>query len=235
MANENTQASPLGRNWKLWGGVLALIVVAIIISFFIPSGDDDPAGSQNNQPPTASDDPAQEQPEPSATDEGQCPSLSTDTAMPTEAPETEWQRHPLGMIVPTSEEHGPAVHGDGFWGCYSQTPSGALFAGLGMLSNISAGHEEAATDSPNRDAFMESNAVDGSDELPNVEDYRIIMADKDEAVIEYTLRNSEAEAYIQVDLVWSEDEQDWRLNLEDNNEPVTGGAITDPSAYVSWR
>src|SRR5699024_10003088 len=81
--------------------------------------------------------------------------------MPTEAPETEWQRHPLGMIVPTSEEHGPAVLGDGFWGCYSQTPSGALFAGLGMLSNISAGHEEAATDSPNRDAFMESNAVTG--------------------------------------------------------------------------
>lgn len=234
MANEdNNQSSTLGRSWKLWGGVLALILVAIVVSFFIPAGTENTTGPQVDQSPTATEDPTQAATQ--DTEDGQCPSLSADTDMPTEAPDTEWQRHPLGMIVPTSEEHGPAVHDDDFWGCYSRTPSGALFAGLGMLSNISAGHEEAATDSPNRDEFMDTNAYEESDELPIVEDYRIIMANEDEAVIEYTIQDSQAEAYLQVDLVWSEDENDWRINLEDNNEAVTGGEITDPSAYVSWR
>lgn len=234
MANdENTQGSALGRSWKLWGGVLALIVVAIIVSFFIPSGDENTAEPQDDQSP-----PSVAQPTPTQTgssNDEQCPSLSTDTAMPTEAPDTEWQRHPVGMIAPTSEEHGPALQDGDFWGCYSRTPSGALFAGLGMLSNISAGHAEAATDSPNSEAFVENNAIDGSQELPNVEDYRIIMANEDEAVIEYTIQSSQASAYIQVDLVWSEDDEDWRLNLDGNSEPITGGQITDPSAYVSWR
>jgi len=235
VSNENTQASPLGRSWKLWGGILALIIVAIIVSFFIPAEEENTAEPQGNQPTATTDEPAQTQPETESSEQGQCPDLSSDTAMPSEAPETDWQRHPVGMIAPTSAEHGPAVQDDDFWSCYSQTPSGALLAGLVMLSNISAGHAEAATESPTRDAFVENNAVDGSQELPNVEDYRIIMANQDEAVIEYTIQSSQASAYIQVDLVWSEDEDDWRLNLDNGNEPITGGEITDPSAYISWR
>lgn len=235
MANENTEASPLGRSWKIWGAVLALILVAAIIGFFIPAGDDNSAAPQQDQPLTNSETPQQEQPEDDTADNDQCPNLSNDTSMPTQAPETDWQRHPIGMVAPTSDDHGPAIQDGDFWGCYSQTPTGALLAGIGMLSNVSAGLEEATTDSPNRDEFMETHAVDGTQELPTVEDFRIIMANDDEAVIEYAVRNSEANVYIQVDLVWSDEHDDWRLNLDNSNEPVTGGEITDPSAYVSWR
>lgn len=234
MAKDETESSPLGRSWKIWGGILALILVAIIVSFFIPANDDEPT-SQGSEP--TSNGTLNPGPTPSATaqDNGQCPELSTDTSMPTEAPETEWKRHPIGMVVPTSEDHGPAIQDDGFWGCYSRTPTGALYAGLGMLSNVSAGHAEATTDSPGRDEFLETHEVGDSNELPTVEDFRIIMADDSHAVVEYTLQDSQANAYIQVQLVWSEEAQDWRLDLESPGEAVTGGQINDPSAYISWR
>src|SRR5690625_1521551 len=145
------------------------------------------------------------EPDPSDGAEGACPEHSTDTAMPTSAPDASWDRHPIGMIVPTSDDHGPAVQDDTFWGCYSQTPTGALYAGLGMLSNASAGEADATTDSPERDAFLDRHAYDGSASFPTVEGFRIIMATEDEAVVEYEVADPEADAYIRLNLIWSED------------------------------
>lgn len=235
MSNENTQASPLGRSWKLWGGILALIFVAIIVSFFIPAGEENTADPQDNQPQNTAEEPTQTQPGIDSSNEGQCPSLSSDTAMPTEAPETDWKRHPIGMALPTSNEHGPAIQDGDFWGCYSQTPTGALFAGVGMLSNVSAGHAEATTNSPDRDEFLRTHEVEDSAELPTIEDFRVIMADDSHATVEYTIQDSQASAYIQVNLVWSEEANDWRIDLDSTGEPLTGGEITDPSTYISWR
>ena len=104
-----------------------------------------------------------------------------------------------------------------------------------MLSNASAGEPDAATDSPDRDAFLERHAYDGSGSLPTVEGFRIIMATEDEAVIEYEVADPEAEAYIRLNLIWSEDAQDWRINLSTNQNAVEVGQINDPSAYINWR
>lgn len=235
MTDNAKNSNPFGRPWKIAAGFVVVILAIVLIGVLWPSRDDgqEPAPEARNTAPSS--DPEVNDPGPSSVSDGECPELSTDTAMPTSAPDTSWDRHPVGMIVPTNDDHGPAVQDDTFWGCYSQTPTGALFAGLGMLSNVSAGETEATTDSPNRDAFMDLHAYDGTGSLPTVEGYRIIMATAEEAVIEYEIADPEAQAYIRLNLVWSEDAQDWRINLDTNQNAVEVGQITDPSAYISWR
>jgi len=234
MTENADNSHPFGRTWKIAAGFVIVIVALALIGVLWPSNDDhETTPEASNTAPSA--DPELNEPDPSDGAEGACPELSTDTAMPTSAPDASWDRHPVGMIVPTSDDHGPAVQDDTFWGCYSQTPTGALFAGLGMLSNVSAGEAEATTDSPNRDAFLDLHTYDGSSSLPTVEGYRVIMATEEEAVIEYEVADPEAQAYIRLNLVWSDDAQDWRINLNGNQDAVEVGQINDPSAYISWR
>src|SRR5699024_3597619 len=124
----------LGRNWKLWGGILAFIVVIVIAGLII-------FPRVNSEPETAPTAPAPSVPvetaspsSPSASASaskpasGDCPALSTDTSFPNDAPATEWKRHPAGMLLPVSAEHGPAKMDGDFWRCFSHTPSGALYA-----------------------------------------------------------------------------------------------------------
>lgn len=237
MTENADNSHPFGRTWKIAAGFVIVIVALALIGVLWPSSEDDqePAPEASNTAPSS--DPELNEPEATDVDEGACPELSTDTAMPTSAPDASWDRHPVGMIVPTSDDHGPAVQDDTFWGCYSQTPTGALYAGLGMLSNAYDGQEEALTDSPERDAFIESesNTYDGSHALPTIEGFRVIMATEDEAVVEYLAADGGAEAYIRINLLWSDSADDWRINSEGGQTPVEVGPINDRSAYISWR
>jgi hypothetical protein len=235
MTENADNSHPFGRTWKIAAGFVIVIVALALIGVLWPSSDDEqePAPEAHNTAPSS--DPELNEPDPSDGVEGACPELSTDTAMPTSAPDASWDRHPIGMIVPTSDDHGPAVQEDTFWGCYSQTPTGALYAGLGMLSNAYDGEKEALTDSPERDAFIESNTYDGSHALPTIEGFRVIMATEDEAVVEYLAADGGAEAYIRINLLWSESADDWRINSEGGQTPVEVGPINDRSAYISWR
>lgn len=236
MTENADNSHPFGRTWKIAAGFVIVIVALALIGVLWPSNDDhETTPEASNTAPSA--DPELNEPDPSDGAEGACPELSTDTAMPTSAPDASWDRHPVGMIVPTSDDHGPAVQDDTFWGCYSQTPTGALFAGLGMLSNAYDGQKEALTDSPERDAFIESesNTYDGSHALPTIEGFRVIMATEDEAVVEYLAADGGAEAYIRINLLWSDSADDWRINSEGGQTPVEVGPINDRSAYIPWR
>jgi hypothetical protein len=235
MADKADNSNPFGRTWKIAAGFVVVLLAIVLIGVLWPSGEDEQQTAPEERDTAPNSAPEVDQPTPTSDSEGECPELSTDTAMPTSAPDASWDRHPVGMIVPTSDDHGPAVQNDTFWGCYSQTPTGALFAGLGMLSNVSAGEAEATTDSPNRDEFLDVHAYEGSGSFPTVEGFRIIMATEEEAVIEYEIADPEAEAYMRLSLVWSEEVQDWRINLNGNQNAVEVGQINDPSAYISWR
>lgn len=235
MADKDENSNPFGRTWKIAAGFVIVVLAIVLIGVLWPSPDDEQQTAPEAPSTAPSSDPQVNEPAPTNDGEGECPELSTNTDLPTSAPDASWDRHPVGMIVPTSDEHGPAVQDDTFWGCYSQTPNGALFAGLGMLSNVSAGEAKATTDSPNRDEFLELHAYEGSGSFPTVEGFRIIMATEEEAVIEYEIADPEAEAYMRLNLVWSDEVQDWRINLNGTQNAVEVGQINDPSAYISWR
>lgn len=234
---------PLGRNWKLWGGILAFIVVIVIAGLVIfPRVNSEPETAptapapsvpvETASPSSPSDSPSASASKPAS---GDCPALSTDASFPNDAPDTEWKRHPVGMLLPVSAEHGPAKMDGDFWRCFSHTPSGAIFAGLTLLLDISgAGIIEAAVESPERDQLFEQwMALEQTSEYPVISGYRIMDSSDDAASVEYIGPAGSQYVSTRVDLLWDENANDWRLDLS-SGEPAWDIA-TDPSAYTDLK
>ncbi|GAA2559264.1 hypothetical protein HD598_002745 [Neomicrococcus aestuarii] len=225
------EKDPLGSSWKLAGGVLALIVVAVVAVLFLTSPSQEKSDGASSLSPA----PQAGQTSPPDVLAGGCPSLSMDKAFPVKAPATKWLRHPGGMILPTSEEFGPAIHDGNFWHCYSQTPSGALMAGIGLAFSFSAGHvKESAADSPARESYFAEQAnTTAPSEYATIEGYRIIMATDAAAVVEYYGTQRGIEGTIRVNLLWDTSVGDWRLDLEAGIPSTT--KTLDPTVFTRWR
>lgn len=234
------ESDPLGKNWKLWGGVLAFIVVVLIAGLvFFPRSATQPEATPTQPAPSV----PVESPAPSASPtasaskpaSGDCPSLSTDNSFPNEAPDTEWERHPAGMLLPVSAEHGPAKMDDAFWRCFSHTPSGALYAGITLLLDISGAEIiEAAAESPERDElFKKWKSLGQPSEYPVISGYRIMNSSDDAASVEYISPAGNQYVSTRVDLLWDDNANDWRLDLS-SGEPAWD-VTTDPSTYTDLK
>ena len=42
----------------------------------------------------------------------------------------------VASTLPVSEEYGPLVRDEGVWNCYAHSPTGAVYAGLGLLALV---------------------------------------------------------------------------------------------------
>ncbi|GAB2902279.1 hypothetical protein [Neomicrococcus lactis] len=225
------EKDPLGSSWKIAGGALALIIVAIVAVLFLSP----PSQNKSNGTAASPSPPQIGQAAPPNVLAGGCPSLSTDKSFPIKAPATQWLRHPVGMVLPTSEEFGPAIHDGNFWHCYSRTPSGALMAGLGLGFSFTPGlQKEAAADSAVRDKyFAEEVAAKKPEKWSTIEGYRIIMSTDDAAVIEYYATVDQNEATIRVNLTWDDSANDWRLDLVAGPPEIS--KTIDRTVFTRWR
>lgn len=234
------ETDPLGKNWKLWGGILAFIAAVVILGLiFFPRTPPQPEATPTTPAPTVPVETAPPSASPSASASkpasGDCPALSTDTTFPNDAPDTEWKRHPAGMLLPVSAEHGPAKMDGEFWRCFSHTPSGAVFAGLTLLLDISgAGIIDAAAESPQRDELFEQwMSLEQTSEYPVISGYRIMNSSDDAASVEYIGPAGNQYVSTRVDLLWDDKANDWRLDLS-SGEPAWD-VTTDLSSYTDLK
>lgn len=228
---------PLGKNWKLWGGILAFIIALIIVGvIFLPRGTNEPQTAPTTPAPSVPVETASPSATPSASEPatGDCPAMSADNSFPNDAPETEWKRHPAGMLLPVSAEHGPAKQDGNFWRCFSHTPTGALYAGLTLGFEFTAGGAlEAAQDSPKRqEIFDKENSIEGSN-FPLIEGYRIMRSDDNKASIEYLATEANQSGSLRIDIVWDKQENDWRLDV--SSGIADWKLVNDTSAFTDWQ
>ncbi|GAA1495383.1 hypothetical protein [Paeniglutamicibacter kerguelensis] len=230
------EQDPLGKSWKRWGGILALILAVVVLGIvLIPK----PTPTLENTPMVQATDPAQAAPSTSAGSSapstGDCPALSTDASFPNDPPATEWKRHPAGMLLPVSKEHGAAKQDGDFWRCFSHTPTGAVFAGATLSFEFSsAGVLEAAAESPQREAiFNAQKNASGSGEYPAITGYRVMNSSKEKASVEYLAPYGEQSFALRINVLWDKKSSDWRLDLS-SGEPTTD-VVTDTSAFTRWK
>lgn len=230
------ESDPLGKNWKLWGGILAFIAAVVVLGLiFVPRSSPAPEAAQTTAPaPSVPVESGQASPSPSQPLSGDCPALSTDTSFPNDAPATEWKRHPAGMLLPVSSGHGPAKRDGNFWRCFSHTPTGALYAGIALGFEFTAGGAlEAAQDSPKRqEIFDRENSIEGSS-YPLIEGYRIMNSSDDSASIEYMATEAGQSGSLRIDLVWSEKDHDWRLDV--SSGIADWKLVNDTSSFTDWK
>lgn len=234
------ETDPLGKNWKLWGGILAFIAAVVILGLiFFPRTPPQPEATPTEPAPSVPVETAPPSASPSASASkpvsGDCPALSTDTSFPNDAPDTEWKRHPAGMLLPVSAEHGPAKMDGEFWRCFSHTPTGAVVAGFTLVIDFSAGREiDAAAESMNRERLFQEQGSGTSDEgFPPMLGYRVMNSSDDSAIVEYLSKTGEQYAAMSVNLVWSEKAHDWRLDL--SASPPTWNTVNDPTSFTEFK
>ncbi|MFK0085414.1 hypothetical protein [Glutamicibacter sp. NPDC090743] len=234
------ETDPLGKNWKLWGGVLAFIAAVVIVGLmFFPRTTPQPEANPTDPAPSVPVESASAPSSPSASASkpatGDCPALSTDNSFPNEAPASEWKRHPAGMLLPVNADHGPAKMDGDFWRCFSHTPTGAVLAGFTLVIDFSAGGEiDAAVESMNRQRLFEEQGSSTSNEnFPPMLGFRVMNSSDDSAIVEYLSKTGEQYAAMSVNLAWSDKDHDWRLDLA--SSPPTWGEVSDPSSYTEFK
>lgn len=234
------ESDPLGKNWKLWGGILAFIVVLVIAGLvFFPRINPEPEATATEPAPSVPVETTSPTASPSASTSkpasGDCPALSTDDSFPNDAPATEWKRHPAGMLLPVSADHGPAKMDGDFWRCFSHTPTGAVLAGFTLVIDFSAGGEiDAASESMNRQRlFDEQGSSTSSEGFPPMLGYRVMNSSNDSAIVEYLSKTGEQYAAMSINLAWSEKDHDWRLDL--TSGPPKWSTVNDPSSYTEFK
>lgn len=231
------ETDPLGKNWKLWGGILAFITALIIVGLvFFPRNSAEPETAPTAPAPSVPVETTEPSSSPTTSKpvSGDCPALSTDNSFPNDAPETEWKRHPAGMLLPVSSEHGPAKTDGDFWRCFSHTPSGALYAGITLGFEFTAGGVlDAAQDSPQRqEIFDKENSIEGSN-FPLVSGYRVMSSSDDRASIEYMATEAGQSGSLRIEVVWNEKEHDWRLDV--SSGIADWKLVNDTSSFTDWK
>lgn len=236
-----------GKSWIFWGaGLLVIILVVIVGLLTIPSGSTDteePDEGLNAEGPDPSAEPIEPEEEPTETDgeaPSQCEDMDADSAFPTEAPDFEWQDFDgaQNFSVPVSDEHGPAVQEDGFWRCFSQTPSGAAIAAPILFADFVAGDTyEAAVDSPGAQAAYPAGDPEASEAFDGllVRGFRISDSSDSEATVQLwvSVPDVSGDAMFEFILVWDDEANDWRLDLASGEPPVE--VIENTSDYTEWR
>lgn len=232
------EKDPLGRGWIIAGALLLLIIGGILAGLLIPRSEDPapppgttppPTSTPSSQTPTATT-PENEPPKTA----GACTAdLNNDQDFPSTAPETTWDQHPTGMVVPTSDDFGPAVREGGFWHCHPRSPTGALFAGANLLASFSAGEIEAAVEGPVREEQIRYQSGGADFQPPLIEGYRVLMSTQDRALIEYDVRQEGIRAALRVPLTWNVESNDWQLDTE--TSIPTAEQVEDSSVFTRWR
>lgn len=229
-------ADPLGKSWKLWGGILAFIIAVVVLGLiFIPPNTPKPEAAPATPPaPSVPVQTTQPTASPAQPTTGDCPPLSSDTSFPNDAPITEWKRHPAGMLLPVSSDHGPAKREGNFWRCFSHAPSGALYAGITLMLEFTAGGVlDAAQDSPKRqEIFDRENGIEDLS-FPQIEGYRIMNSNMDRASIEYMATEASQSGSLRIDVVWNDEEHDWRLDV--SSGLAEWKLVNDTSTFTDWK
>lgn len=247
MADEK---DPLGMSWKIAGGFLAAIIIAAVVFLVIwPGSSAEPegqgggtsAGPEQTQAQSGSPSPAPKESEDAQDSEAsaQCDLGDASSDFPATTPDFEWEEHPTGVTLPVSEEHGPVVRDDDFWHCTSQTPAGAAFAGVSLVTSFGSGANAAAFDSPDArelaSGLEEMMQGDGSGEATILHrGFRVINSDEDSATVEYWFEVADEgmDMSMRLPLGWDEDAQDWRLDFAAGE--TTAGPVEDPSQFTAW-
>ncbi|MBO0596761.1 hypothetical protein I2485_14975 [Nesterenkonia sp. E16_7] len=237
-----------GKSWIFWGAGLLIVIVVVVVGLLtIPSGSDEaeePDEGLNAEGPDPSAEPVEPEEEEPTEAEGEgparCEDMDADSAFPTEAPAFEWQDFDgaENFSVPVSDEHGPAVQEDGFWRCFSQTPTGAAIAAPILFADFVAGDTyEAAVDSPGARSAYPAGDPEASEAFDGllVRGFRIVDSSDSEATVQLwvSVPDTPGDAMFEFILVWDDEANDWRVDLASGAPPVE--VIEDTSDYVEWR
>ena len=241
-ATEDGDVSPFTRPGFLVSAAVVLVLV-VLAGFLVFTGGDDgdaaPAPSTSSAGGSTSAGPS------ATTSSGDCDAPTGDTAVPVQAPDTQWEL--VGTVAaPSSTDAGPTITDPdtGVRSCYARTPTGALFAAANFLAAVNnpdtlvTAVEDLAAAGPGRDTLLElartdPTAVLGTGTGFQVAGFTFLSATEDVTSVSIAIGNTGGLAGVPLTVVY--EGGDWKVDLPPDGD-VAGGAtaISSLAGYVPW-
>jgi hypothetical protein len=150
-----------------------------------------------------------------------------------------------GIVVPSSDDHGPTVFEGGVARCYSHTPTGALIASVQIGARAIVAPDgvtvvrEQTVPGTGQAALIAALEDRGpvevtSGEICQVAAYRFVTYSPEQAVIARASRCPSGNLQLtQVTVEWRDG--DWRLVLlDDGSESAMTSTLSDLSGMTAW-
>ncbi|QAY64973.1 hypothetical protein ET495_17270 (plasmid) [Xylanimonas allomyrinae] len=230
--------------------VAAVAVMAAVLLLTTRNSDRPEPAANDTSPatsPSTTVEPTPKRSTASAEGASACGPPAGDQSIPTAPPEATWQL--VGtMAIPTRDDIGPGTtSSEGIHSCYAHSPTGAIFAGVGLMADFVAVDDtvavltQRALPGPERDSAIEAARqaqTEKSSEMPDgyggevtqqVAGFQVISAAADVVSLEVVIRSSDGTMFARpISMHWIEG--DWRM---DSNS-VTPHQVSSLSGYIPW-
>lgn len=249
MSENNAPENVEGGQWwsrpvfVVCASLVALGIILAIVLPLWPDGGDDSASAEPS-PTAAPDAPSQDAGD--SDSESVCGLDASDDTTLTSAPDAEWGSSVGGIMLPSSEDHGPGVHDESndVRSCFSHSPEGAVLAATNLVGAsgdpdvLAETIEQRSVDSTGKDVALEQAANGGGGAPPiQVAGFRLLNYSEDQATVEVVVEvqggGDSTLLTTGADLVWTNG--DWYATYDDDGSggPVAG-EVSNLSGYTTW-
>lgn len=228
MAGSNENSSPFNAWWAFAGALLALVVVGAAFLVYVTR---DGGSAQAEAPATTAAAPPQTEAPASGCD---VPAENQD--YPVDAPETDWELYQERFTLPVSDDFGPVKRDGDLWQCFAHSPTGALFAGITLMTEFSEGQYDAAIDTPQAQSQFDDimSATGDTADTFTVSGYEVASYSDSNAEITYGIINSGAQGSMSIDLAWDDQSNDWKLDLTRGGLAAEEISSSEASQLTPW-
>ena len=236
MSNDSTASNnPFNRWWIASALFVLAVIVAVVLVLIFGRGNQDDATGPGPQPSTTSD-AAQPVPSGSAPGANGCDVNTTNQDIPTAGPQARWVAERY-FFYPTSTEYGP-VGSNSLWGCFSPTPTGALFAAANAVAGVAREDfadvvKANAVNNGGGEQFITLTQGRNREQSPGrvaqLAGFTFMAVDANRATVQIVLAQSDVRAASTVALVWDSTRSTWLVDYATSSMTPTqysGAAFT---------
>jgi hypothetical protein len=238
--NNTRTDSPFNIWWVVSGIGIVLVVVALILVLIFGRGgasDDDAAPVD-----TTMSEPAPTETASAAPAASSCGLDDGNQDIPVSAPEATWTTVDY-LLVPSSNEYGPAPLEGSEWSCFAHSPTGALFAATHVLAGAAGPDYEtfmnaAAVDNTALQAWIAAEDPDTHTQSPGAVaqfvGFQMTSVAPDRVTVKLALAQSEITGSYTVDMVWDEADGTWKVDMSASTFFDNVATLENLNTFTPW-
>jgi hypothetical protein len=239
--NNTKTDSPFNMWWVVSGIGAVLVVVALILVlvFGRGGGSDDAAPAETS---SASSAPAASSSADDSVSSTGCDLDDSNQDIPVKAPEATWTAVDY-LLVPSSNEFGPAPLEGSEWACFAHSPTGALFAAAHVL--VGAGGPEFETFM--NDAAVENTArstwIAGENPATHTQapgsvaqfaGFQMASVETDRVTVKLAMQQSDITGSYTADMIWDDTVGTWKVDMGSSTFFDTPALLENLDTFVPW-
>lgn len=227
--------------WWVAGAFLGLIatagiVIVVTASSGGPNAGADPVPVTSTVPGTQA---SRTEDGPPAQNGCDLPEATQD--IPVQGPEATWASFGYALVPQSPDRYGPVAVDGRLWGCFAQSPTGALFAAANLFAalgepNFAEFADQAMVDNPALTTWLSTQdpATRGQEpgQVAQIAGFQFESVQPNQVIVAIGLRQGDVEGAVRIGLVWDEAANTWLGDMALSRFPPYGQEL---ASFTGWR